>query len=253
MIPWYAISCKETPERGDACRRHFEERGFAVAGSEAARPADRPSVLFWRGVHGDSWGLDTRLVFDPRRPGAYDAHKITPGHVGLILSFWSLWQHVHACGHEAAVVCEDDVILPREINFAAEEVKRVADAAVPGWGMIWLGHVCEPTRGPRIAEANVSRSAERSDGNPWQRVGLHRGHAYGLHCMLLRRSALPVLLDTNTKVWAHLDIQIPRFSAPRLETLVVCPSLAAQRTYAGEWQPSTVDPAKVRERDLWRR
>src|SRR5262245_60674499 len=93
LPPIYCIACEQLPDRREAAASHFAERGLAVT--------------FVQGIHGESWGLDTRHC---HAPGV----RITPGHIGLILSHWMLWQHLWLSGVAEALILEDDAIIPAD-------------------------------------------------------------------------------------------------------------------------------------------
>ena len=45
---------------------------------------------------------------------------------------------------------------------------------------------------------------------------------------MIKKSALPVLIETNSLAWSHIDIQIKKRSLPKLKYYVMIPPLADQ-------------------------
>ncbi len=224
MIPHFVIACSELPERTNACRDHLAARGVVAT--------------FWRAFHGKSWGLDTRLEFDV-------GQRISPGHVGLNLSVWSLWQHLLLSGRPGSpddefVVFEDDVELPINYPVVLNDLRIQLNYDMPGWDLIFLG-LAE-------TEPNVwSKVTERIGG---LRSALCRmNYPFGTHAVMLRRRALPILLDNMAVAEKNLDQQLfERVLKPGLLKWAACiPSIVRQRTfdYTGtgkpEWSPSTID------------
>ncbi len=202
MIPTYCITCTETPERGECAALHFAGVGL--------------QTTFWRGVHGMTWGLRTDKGCKPADPG----YRIHPGQIGLILAHWSLWQHVYLSGAPEALILEDDAA------FGADFLDRFAEAKkeLPeNWEFCYVGW-----------GGAVGHSSGRTAS--WRAV---QGCPFGTHAYLVKRAALPVLLDTNREARTHIDIQIFENSLPHLQAYVCTPSLAGQHSQEGRWPCST--------------
>lgn len=143
------------------------------------------------------------------------SYRIDAGHIGLCLSHWMVWQIAWHAGYEEVLVCEDDVDLLSGFRerFLAQRAALPAD-----WQVWYVGcinaHECRPHSGQFRVPA---------------------GCPFGTHCMLIRRSALPVLLDRCVGAYTHVDQLIGERALPHLRTYVSHPTLAVQRSYDGRW------------------
>ena len=228
MTPIYVLHCAELAERTAKCREHLAERGT--------------HVTFWRSVHGLSWGLRTTKEF---APGEF----ISPGHVGLNLGFWNLCQHLlHArVGTKAIdpddsfVILEDDVTIPRLFEGVVADLQCELLYALRDWDLVFLG----------LAETEPhvwSKVTERL-GPPNSRL-CRLNDPFGTHAILLRRRAIPPILDAMAAAERNLDQQLWErvLKKGKLSWCAVLPSIVTQRTfdYTGsgkpEWAPSTIDP-----------
>lgn len=242
MIPHFVIACNELPDRTQACRDHLQERGV-------------PAV-FWRGFHGATWGVETRMEFDPGR-------RLSPGHVGLNMGTWALWQHVLlSCPNQVAttvpseggrygqsvadddeyVFLEDDVELLHNYPAVLSDLRIQLHYDLPDWDLIFLGLAeCEPQVWNKVTERI---------GGPRSNL-CKMSYPFGTHAYMVRRRALPILLDHMRAAEKNLDQQLfERVLRPGLLKWAACvPALVKQRTfdYSGvgkpEWAPSTIDNA----------
>lgn len=202
LPPVYSIYCEELPDR---------KRGIA----DEMRKAGINHIP-WRSYHGKTWGLQTSKVYTEGEC------PITPGHAGLILGHYALWQHLLASGVEDALIVEDDAVLADDFAAQAAQVlaSRPKDAQ-----LIFLGHVGLP---PGVLRDPVSHGLVRCD------------HVYGTHCYWVHRSALPVLLRTMNELRSHIDIQlIENVLRPGLiQWYSADPCLAEQHSARGTWPGS---------------
>ena len=239
MISTYVIYCEELQDRVQATRKHLLERGV--------------DATFFRGVHGFTWGLETLREYDQGR-------RISPGHVGLNLSAWFLYQHLNLTlvdDEDVAVVFEDDVVLPPAWNAELFALDADLERFIPEWQLVYLG-LAE-------TEPHVWHKVTERVGSPDSRL-CRMNCPFGTHALMLRKSALPVLLDNMALAERNLDQQLWErvLAKGLLRWCAVLPSLVRQRTFdhtlAGkpEWSPSTLEenrpdtPARAaadRERD----
>ena len=227
MTPTYILGCDETPERKAASLAHFHARGV--------------DPVWWRGFHGKTWGLDTTREYEPGR-------RISPGHVGLDLGVWALWQHL-LLSHgnhpdHRFLVFEDDAVLPDNWDAHLAGVERDLDRSFPQWELVFLG-LAE-------TEPHVWNKVTERVGGPDSRL-CRLTDPFGTHAIMLRRSALLVLLDNMRHAERNLDQQLWKYVLrPGLvHWCAVLPSLVEQRTFdhrlrgKPEWGPSTIDPENV--------
>lgn len=202
LPPIYSIYCEELPDR---------KRGI----SEEMRKAGLNHVP-WRSYHGKTWGLQTSKVYTEGEC------PITPGHAGLILGHYSLWQHLQASGAESAIIVEDDAVLCDGFAAKVEAVLRGKPADAQ---LIFLGHTGIPGSVPQ------------------EKVGpglLKCDHVYGTHCYWVHKSALPVLLAKMNELRSHIDLQlIENVLRPGLlKWYSTSPNLAEQHSARGTWPGS---------------
>jgi hypothetical protein len=220
----YALYCSEFPDRELGLRDHLKARNV--------------NAKYWRGFHGRSWGLDTRLEYD-------EGKRLPSGHVGLNLGSWAMWYYAYQdtsylSDTTPILFLEDDAVLPDnwvgELISLQEELKT----ANPGWDLVFAG----------LAEA---------EPHAWQKVterlGLPNGRVcrmsdpFGTHALLVRRRAIPVMLENMREARRNLDQQLYRnvLKPGRLNWCAVLPTIIRQRTfdYTGgkspEWVASCLD------------
>ncbi len=221
LVKHYALFCSELPDREKALRSHLEERGVRAN--------------YWQGYHGRTWTLATTK---PYEKGKY----LPVGHVGLNLGSWAMWQYAYldSTDDDICVFFEDDVCLPEDYWSQQQKLLLQLEADCPNWNMVFLG----------VAEtfpAVWNKVTERI-GLPDSRL-CHINEPFGTHAMMLRRSALPILLENMRAAHKNLDQQLwdRVLSKGLLNWCAVLPSIVTQRTfdYTGiskpEWGPSCVD------------
>lgn len=236
-LPVYVIGCEELPQRKKACLDHLRSVGV--------------DPVWWRSIHGKTWGLETVKEYDAGR-------RISPGHVGLLLGHWTLWNHLQTSsiwtkpgykwvggeafqGDACAIVLEDDVYIPHASLAAVEsEVLHELNKYNPDWDFVFLG-LAEPD-GPRVWNKITERI-----GPPGSRL-CRLEWPWGTHAYMVRRRALPILLDNMAVAERNIDQQLYKnvLSKNLLNWCAVLPSLVRQRTYdhdgvgKPEWAPSTI-------------
>lgn len=204
MQKW-CIYCKELPERRAVTEAHFSERGLS-------------DVRWWRGIHGRSWGLESSIVSAP------DGGRLAPGKIGIKLSLHNLFQHLYYNETEEALIFEDDVVLCENFNerFAALYAALPAD-----WDFCYVGwNWREPER-------------------PWPIPGntlLGQGFfPWGTFCILVRKSALPLILSTPIDTSEPSDNRLIRHVLPKLKTYAALESLAQDRSQLLREWPTSLD------------
>ena len=232
MMPVYVLHCDELPARTAGVRAHMDARGI--------------DATYYRGFHGKTWGLRTVLEYDKGK-------VISPGHVGLNLGVWALWQHIHlgtAGDHtgrrdgpgpnDPVIIFEDDVTLPELFASQLVDLEIQLRYDFPDWDLVFLG-LAE-------VEPRVWHKVTERIGKPDSRL-CRLSDPFGTHAIMLRRRALPILLDNMTAAQRNLDQQLyERVLKPGLlKWCAVLPSIVGQRTFdytdsgRPEWNPSTVE------------
>ena len=174
----YCITCRQLDRRATA-EEHFKSRGL--------------DVKFVDGVHGDSWRLSTEAPIHD---------EMTPGHIGNCLSHWMLWRLIEAGGDEEALILEDDATFAEDFKelFFKLRARLPAD-----WQFCFVGSLGLDDE-PRASTREFVSNGLCRVPNP-----------RGMHCYLVRRSALPVLIETMQQARKPVDQQLSDDAASEAE------------------------------------
>jgi len=161
------------------------------------------------GIHGITAGLYTCH----KKPDGWSPSR---GHVGLCLSHYMLWVALQYTTEDSWLVLEDDCYF--QPDFPGEFARSFASLP-PDWQFAYVGGCCQS-----IGHVVNDRIA--------------RGYSMCTHAYLVRRAALPVLLETMQRVDDHIDVALWHRAMPSLRHYLFAPPLARQHTYEGAWQPT---------------
>lgn len=166
-----------------------------------------------RGIRAEPfYGLD-HLVFKLNTVDTFDIDR-KGDHIGI----------THVCAHMTHYLCWKVLsylpgdafwVLEYDAAFTTDWRLRFNQAmshAPDDWDIVFLGSCC--TEG---------RPARHFGGGLWEVKWPLCGHA-----MMIRKKALPVLLEAHQKVWAPLDIALYHDSLPKLKVFTILPRLADQ-------------------------
>jgi GR25 family glycosyltransferase involved in LPS biosynthesis/predicted GH43/DUF377 family glycosyl hydrolase len=171
--PVYVLYCEELPDRRDRIAGHLKSLGI--------------TPIWWRSIHGKTWGLGTNKVY------VQGEAPINAGQVGLILGHYTLWQHLHAIGCEEAIILEDDAVLVPDFLQRYDEITTSLPADAQ---LCYIGHL-----GPTDVQHKVAQmlpgNVARLSYVPW-----------GTHGYMVRKTALPVLLERMAMAKNPVDSQI---------------------------------------------
>lgn len=192
----FCLTLKDTPKRTDRAKEHFELNDL--------------DVNFFEGINGNSFGLKTTIPYKDDNPNGPN-YYISSGHVGCILSHVMLWKTLQYLPYEEIIIFEDDVILDKDFkqNFINYYKQLPLD-----WEYVFLGHCCLP---------NEECITKINDNVLSSTVSPMCTHAY-----MIKKTALSILIETNNKAWAHIDIQIQKNSLKRLKHYIFYPTIADQ-------------------------
>lgn len=192
-IRTFCISLPESPERKAKAQAHFRER--------------QVDCQFFDGIHAERFGLQTIFPYEVDNPGS----KFNIGFkcVGIWLSHYFLWGALNLLWEDSFMVLEDDAKFepdwhPRLINA----LKNTPE----DYDMLYIGSCCAHTSPRRLISAQV-----------WEVKYPLCTHAY-----IVRKKALPVLLRTQRKVYAPIDISMAFHSMPELKVYTILPRLVDQ-------------------------
>lgn len=219
----FCLTLKDTPKRKEYAEQHFKQHGL--------------NFEFFEGINGKKFGLKTVIPFmdhilfhNPNwQPGDYPAPEyITQGHVGCILSHYMLWKTISYLPYDEYLIFEDDVIL---CDGFKEKLLDYKSQLPNDWQYVFVGHCCLP---PENYQIKVTKNIITTTHPPMCT------HAY-----MIKKSSIPILLDTNHCAWAHIDIQIQKRSLKQLKHYVLIPPLAEQMSInhdiKGDFSSLTLD------------
>ena len=190
------ITLPENPERAEAAKQHFAERGLN-------------NVEFFNGIHAEKFGLkcDHPYMVD-RKPGDelfFMGYKPT----GCFLSHYMLWSALTLCPDEHVLILEDDC------NFDADwaiKFEQALQDAPPDFDWLFIGSCC--TQGNSITHIK---------GNIYDVRYPMCTHAY-----VIAKKALPHILATNRDCYAPIDISLLFHSFNKMKVYTVLPRIANQ-------------------------
>ena len=182
-------------------------------------------IIVWEGVSGSS--SEIKCFYE-------NGKEMSSNRTTLCLNFWFLWQHLSFSQDEWFVICEDDVVLTDDFYERTQGI--IQEATERNLNFIYLGWLTEYKREPEKISKSLSQ--------------LKWGYPYGLHCVLIHKSSLPILIDTNSKINNHIDIMIGENSLPFLNWAVCDPSLFGQKSTSGIW-PSSLKETSKKKSSPW--
>jgi hypothetical protein len=192
----FCLTLKDTPKRKEYAEQHFKQNGL--------------DVEFFEGINGKKFGLRTILPYKDDNPDGPD-YFIKQGRIGCLLSHYMLWQTLWHLPYDEILILEDDAILCDNFHEKFMEFKN----KLPNdWQYVFVGHCCLP---PEEYQIKISDNIITTTHSPMCT------HAY-----MIKKSSIPILLDTNHQAWAAVDIQIQKKTLKVLKHYVFLPPLADQ-------------------------
>ena len=197
----FCLTLKDTPKRKEYAEQHFIQNGL--------------NVEFFEGINGKKFGLNTSIPYMDDQPNWVPdngpVHFISSGHIGCILSHLILWRVLTYLPYEDILIFEDDVVLCD--NFKEKLIEYKSELP-DDWQYTFIGHCCLP---PENYQVKITDKIISTTHPPMCT------HAY-----MIKKSSLPVLIETNSLAWSHIDIQIQKRSLKNLKHYVFLPPLAEQ-------------------------
>lgn len=163
------------------------------------------------GIDGAAWGLATTI---PYADDGGMSYKIGASAIGNLMSHYLAWLLFERDGVEEALILEDDAIPCPDFD---ERLALARESLPEDWQWVHVGCLGWDDK-PRRQVAGPVWVVE---------------HPFGTHAYLLRRSALHVLLTTQQRAWAPVDIQLAKLAWPLLHTYTLLPSLV--RNGSQDW------------------
>lgn len=207
----FCITLKDTPKRTQYAKNHFIE--------------NKLDFEFFYGIDGYKFGLKTKIPYNDDNPTGPD-YFITSGHIGCILSHYMLWQTLMYLPYEEIVILEDDVILCENFIQKLSQCKKNLPS---DWQYVFIGNCCLDSEPNHI---KISENIITTNTPP-----------LCTHAYMVKKSSLPILLETNHMAWSHIDIQIQKRSLKQLKYYIFNPPLAFQKSidpkYSEDFQSLT--------------
>lgn len=171
---------------------------------------------FFPGIDGDVWGLETILPYGEDAPGT--GYRIGGKVIGISLSHYMLWTVLSKLpgpyGNfdpwDYFWINEDDV------RFVADWRSRLEQALIDvprDWDMLYVGSCCCADKKP-----------DQVRGNVWRVQYPTCAHSY-----MVRRKALPIMLETQQLAWAGIDTQLIFRTHPLIKVYTILPRLVEQQ------------------------
>ena len=200
----YLITCKGCEERMVDTEAHLREHSV-------------PYQVF-RGLNGKHSGVKTAIPYTADDPSG--KYFVTPGHIALNINHWFLWGEALRSGEDVTLVMEDDIRVVHGFNAYLNARIRDVTEIDPGWQFIYVGHF----EGWDNPEA-------RLDCYEWKKgsVGKCKRDPFGTHCYVVRKTALPILIEKCERLYAGIDINIWTNAMPHLRHYACVPPLAKQQ------------------------
>jgi hypothetical protein len=175
-------------------------------------------ITLWRGLYGNTSRLTSFYK---------NGEEMTKGRSSLCVNWLFLFQHLSLLNDEWFVACEDDIDFSKDFYEKIEEVK--SEAITLGLNFVYIGWLGKYPRPLKKISKSISNVREGF-------------FPYGLQCILIHRSALEILINTNRNIDDHMDITIGKNSLPKLKWGVCDPSLVEQKSQNGTWKSSLSSP-----------
>jgi GR25 family glycosyltransferase involved in LPS biosynthesis len=160
------------------------------------------------GINGEEMGLRTVHPYEVDHPGS--GYLISPKHVGLCLSHHMLWGALSLLPDDHFLILEDDAeFTPGWRDYLAADLPLLP----PSWDLFYIG------------SCNCAGAEREFIGGGVYRVRWPMcTHAY-----MVRRKALPILLERHRRVFAPIDLSMMFQCLPGMEVFARLPRLVHQR------------------------
>ena len=196
MIPTrtFCITLPESPHRKEKARAHFQQRGLH-------------DVQFFDGLHAEKAGLSTVHTYEVDHPGSGFRMGYKP--TGIWLSHVMLWSALTLVHEDHFLILEDDAQFPE--NWHTRFVSALNDAPKE-FDMLYVGSCC--CKG--CPQTQIKNEV-------WEVKYPQCTHAY-----VVAKKALPIMLATNRKAYAPIDIALIRHTHAQLKVFTVLPRIISQ-------------------------
>lgn len=189
----FLITVPEAQDRTDFIMKHFKEVGFECE--------------IFNGISSKLSGLVTTHLYELDNPGG--GHKIGSKEVAGWLSFYMVWSAMNFMPDSQFWTLEFDCQF--QPNWRARVEQALRDVP-PDFDLLYVGSCC-------------------CKGKPMKHI---KGEVYEMnqmqcgHSTIVAKKALPVMLATQRKVYAPLDISLAFHTLPLLKCYAILPRVCGQ-------------------------
>lgn len=189
----FVVTLQELPEKEAFIQAHFKSVGIEAES--------------FNGFHGTTSGLRTVFPYELDAPGSGWNIGVKP--VATWLSFYMLWSAMNLLPESHFWQLEWDCHFPD--NWRARTEQALRDVP-PDFDLLFIGSCCTNVPG-----------RTRVKGEVWDVKYPQCGHS-----TIIAKKALPILLRSQRKVYAPLDISVKLHSCPLLKVYTVIPRICDQ-------------------------
>jgi GR25 family glycosyltransferase involved in LPS biosynthesis len=189
----FTLTLPETPERTEKARAHFRERNV--------------DTQFFNGIHAEKFGLKTVFPYEVDNPGSGFNIGFKP--TGIWLSHFMLWSALTLLHDEYYMILEVDAQFP--VDWHSRLTKALNDCP-RDFDMLYVGSCC-------CAGMPKTHIA----GEVWD-----VRYPVCTHSYIVAKKALPVLISTQRKVYAPVDVSLVFHTLKLLKVYTILPSVCSQ-------------------------
>lgn len=190
----FCLCLPESPERTEKAKAHFREQLVY-------------DVTFFEAIHAEKFGLRTLFPYEVDNPGSGFNMGAKP--TGIWLGHYMLWGALNLLPEDLFMVLEIDAKFESgwhsRISQALSDVPRDFD-------MLYPGSCCCGGRQKTHVKGEVYEVK----------------YPMCTHCYIVAKKALPVLLRTQRKCYAPIDISMNFHSHPEMKVYTVLPRIVDQ-------------------------
>lgn len=189
----FVVVLQEMPEKEKFIRNHFESVGFQAES--------------FNGIHGVTSGFRTVFPYEADAPGS--GWNIGTKPVATWLSFYMLYSALNLLPDTHFWLTEWDCKFPADWRNRAE--KALQDVP-PDFDFLFMGSCC-----------CKGRPATHIKGEVWDVRWPQCGHS-----TIVAKKAIPMVIRTQRKCYAPLDISMMLWTLPHLRVYTVLPRICDQ-------------------------
>lgn len=189
----FVVVVQECPERTEKILKHFKEVGIEAE--------------TFGGISSAKSGIATKHTYEIDNPGS--GWRIGEKPVATWLSFYMLWSAMNVCPDTHFLQLEYDSQFQPDWRARTEQALKDVP---PDFDLLYLGSCC-----------TKDTPKKHIKGDVWDVRYPMCGHA-----TIIAKKALPVMLSTQRKVYAPLDISLALHTMHLLRVFTVLPAIAMQ-------------------------